>query len=440
LSVQLNRASSDEATVNEELTTYRINICFQEALEAEIAKLNKKAAKLGCQPAVLTIHGQESKTFKNKVTGIESVRIYNIVSVTGETPKLAGWKLVAAIERQTSGENLVSCVPGETIPQSYRTTDSHCDHCESQRQRKEVFVLKHDDGRYAQVGRNCISDFLGGASPESILAYAVWGFDVESVCAEIADEDRYMGGGRAPITYNIDEFLKTTAMVIRKLGWVSRTVASQMEYEGGPQATNAIVIYLLSPCHGPQQQRDKKEFIEKHGLVAEERDMTLATDALKWGTELPTNGGDYIYSLGVACRVGFVTLKTSGIVASLIAAYQRHLDKEAELNMKRAAEPKNRVHLGTLGERTGFAQVTIKAIRSFDSAFGVRTMIRFEDAQGSVLIWWKSGDTKWEEGETIDITGTVKSHEEYKGTPQTVLQRVSEGLPKPKKSKKTKAA
>jgi hypothetical protein len=167
----------------------------------------------------------------------------------------------------------------------------------------------------------------------------------------------------------------------------------------------------------------------------------LAKDALAWGSALPQDEADYLFNLGVACRLGFVKQQTTGIVASLIAAYQRHLDREEELNMRRAEEAKKvRTHLGVVGERSGFPQVTIKSIRSFDSDFGVRTLIRFETAEGSILIWWASGDTEWGEGDTLDITGTVKKHDDYKGTPQTVLSRVAKGLPKVKKTRAKKDA
>jgi hypothetical protein len=60
-----------------------------------------------------------------------------------------------------------------------------------------------------------------------------------------------------------------------------------------------------------------------------------------------------------------------------------------------------------------------------------------KDAEGRVIIWWASGEAEWvKEGETYEITGTIKEHGEYNGRKQTVLQRVAQGLPKPKKGKK----
>ena len=59
-----------------------------------------------------------------------------LVTVTGETPKLAGWSLVAKVE-YIEDERLICCVPGESCPEEFRTRGTECDHCKYQRTRKE---------------------------------------------------------------------------------------------------------------------------------------------------------------------------------------------------------------------------------------------------------------------------------------------------------------
>ena len=153
------------------------------ALQAKLDEMNRRAAKLGCEPTILNVVGEFEVTRKREHTGIKyKVRMVKIV-VVGQTPKLNGWQLMAAIERQESGENLVRCVPGKTVPESYRKTDTHCDHCKTVRYRKEVFVLNHDDGRWAQVGRSCIADFLGHVSVENICGRAALAAGAATGCA-----------------------------------------------------------------------------------------------------------------------------------------------------------------------------------------------------------------------------------------------------------------
>jgi hypothetical protein len=164
----------------------------------------------------------------------------------------------------------------------------------------------------------------------------------------------------------------------------------------------------------------------KNDLHAEERDETLAKAALDWARSQPTKGvADYFYNLGVSCRQTFVSYRTIGLVASVIVAYRRHLDEEAELNIRRC-QNLERKHVGTIGKCDDFKNVVIKRMRNFESQYGVKTLITFEDAEGNVLIWWASKELNDDvaEGDIVDLRGTVKKHGSYVGCPQTELQRV----------------
>jgi len=336
---------------------YRIREEYLPVVQEELAKLNKRAAKLGVTPAVLTVTGEEREPIKNIFGHVFGHRVYKLVTVTGEQPKLDGWKLVAAAE---------------------------------------------------------------------------YGFGVEELCRE-AESERF-GSSRGVVAYDVDSFLTTASVAIRRLGWVSRQVTREQGEEGSLRATADLTVYLLSPTFNAEATRAKEEFIRVNELVADERDAKLAADALAWGKELPTDQSDYLDNLGVASRLGYVTPKTVGLVASLIAAYQRYLDREEALRVQRVSTA-DRKHLGTVGQREGFVGLTVESIRSYEGDYGVRTMVRFEDSASNVLVWWTSG-TDFSEGQTLDVTGTVKKHDDYKGTPQTLLSRVVKGLPKVKGKKK----
>lgn len=387
------------------------------ALFEAVEKMNRRAAKLGCAPLVLRVV-REFEVMRKSRTGAKYKQARMEVELLGETPKFEGWSLLAAVEMLDTGENLVRCVPGRTVPEEYRTTDTHCDHCKSERRRKEVFILGHDDGRFAQVGRQCIADFLGHVSAANLAARAEWEFSALEACKDATDEE-FCGRGGGEYRRDITEYLTTVAIVIRRFGWVSRTRAMDEGHDG--QSTGQIAWILLVDWRKPWAQ----EFVAKHDLTAEERDETLAKEALEWARSQPTAGvGDYLYNLGVACRQTFVDYKTTGLVASAVAAYKRHLDKEAELDTRRR-QNLERKHVGEVGKRGDFADVTVKRMRYFDSPFGVKTLITFEDASGNILVWWASKELDdVEEGDTVNLRGTVKAHDDYKGMPQTVLLRV----------------
>lgn len=382
--------------------------------ENALAELNKRATKLKVTPVTFSVDGKEIVKAKD-ATGVEYDVVYLLVTIHGTTPKLDGWRLVACIE-QLEKENMVRCVPGETCPVEYRTTGYHCDHCGTDRRRKEVFVLGHDDGRHVQVGRNCIADFLGGKDPEALLRWAAFMAEFGKFIESCGAEGDYYGCGGGPVAYTIERVIETTAIVVRRLGWISRKM---VEGSMDPSTSDTVSLILNPPKMGTVGRYELERFIEKRQLYIENSDKELAEKAIEWGKTL--NGTDYEYNLGVLCRAGIVPAKSIGLAVSLIPAYQRHLGIVAE----QKAKPQSQ-HVGEVGKRTEFTLTVINK-KYFEGAYGVKTLVRFEDENQNTLIWWASADTDWlPEGEVVNVKATVKKHGDYKGTNQTELSRVAE--------------
>jgi hypothetical protein len=386
----------------------------------KISVLNKKAKKLGCERAEVKVL-DEVVVERTKIMPGGNIIKYNVtvfnVTVIGSTPKLAGWSLVAKVEF-ICDEKLISCVPGETCPRHFRTGDFHCDHCQSKRQRKNVFVLRHEDGRYVQVGRQCIKDFLGGKSPEQLLAQAAWGFQVSGALGEAGDG---WGGGRCEDAIDMVEYLNAVAICIRRLGWVSKGKA---QYADSSSTSNDAWYLLRPPCDGSARKRYEK-WVETNDLHHQERDEKLAAEALEWAKALPTMGNDYLYNLGVACRAGFVLHGTAGIVASLISTYLREMEREEEIaQQKREDAVKSREWVGEVKKRQDFEKLTVKSMKSFETQYGRSTLVVFEDEPGNLIKWFatvKLDDL--EPGDVVDIKATPKKHGDYNGVKETMVNR-----------------
>ena len=175
-----------------EVETYKIPACNMHYLQQKVDKLNKRANKLNLSPMSIVRH-EEVVEEKTDHLGLSFKYISYMVSIDGESPVLNGWKLVARLTPQDNGEILVKSVPGEDCPTKYREADPlHCDHCLTRRKRKDVFILNHEDGRFVQVGRNCIADFLGNVSPDAILRYATFLDSLTSFCGVC----KFCTGGR----------------------------------------------------------------------------------------------------------------------------------------------------------------------------------------------------------------------------------------------------
>ncbi|MHC4299598.1 MAG: hypothetical protein ACYS7Y_20150 [Planctomycetota bacterium] len=401
---------------------YEIHPFNLEALRDKLATMQRRARKLKTEPITIEECGTKVVTVSKTMPGGKIVKFDEeriLIRVHGETPKLAGWSLVAKIE-WLGEERLVSCVPGESCPEKYRTGDFTCEHCNTSRQRKEVFVLRHENGEHKQVGRQCIKDFLGGLSPEQLLAEAEYIFRAESECGECSDER--MGGGWTPETINIDEYLTGVAICIRRLGWLSKSKCRLDETSTSTDAWNLIKPDI-------RNDRDRVEYnkwVEKCNLQYQDRDKAQAEEALEWAKSQPVEGvSDYLYNLGVACRAGYVTRRSSGLVASAIFAHTRHLEREEELNQRRQEDAKkSREWVGEIKKRQVFEKLTVTKMRYIEGDWGTSTLVMFEDEPGNIIKWFCSKELDdLERGDVVTIKATPKKHDEYNGVKQTQVNR-----------------
>lgn len=79
---------------------------------------------------------------------------------------------------------------------------------------------------------------------------------------------------------------------------------------------------------------------------------------------------------------------------------------------------------GSIGDKIK-REVTVVANIPLTTYYGPSHLHIFRDSLGNEYIW-KTQTKNWLVGEFHSIVGTVKSHEEYNGTPQTHLTRVKE--------------
>ena len=67
-------------------------------------------------------------------------------------------------------------------------------------------------------------------------------------------------------------------------------------------------------------------------------------------------------------------------------------------------------------------KITVLTTKSIVGGYGVIHLHRMVDDTGNIFIWF-ANTTPLTVGESYHLKGTVKVHEEYEGTKQTVLQR-----------------
>jgi hypothetical protein len=409
---------------------------------------------------------------------------YRIVSVSGDRPKLNGWKFVGTLQnlRDEAGQSLMILrnVPGEVIPAKYRAAEQWCDQCKTRRYRIDTYVVVHEDGRSAQVGSDCLKDFLGHQSPEAVARFCEYLMELDAL---LGSEEGGGSGGRGEGALYVPYVLALAAARVRVKGWMSRSKAREINgeaesynrevednlvarengealadgakvgYKRGVEATaDAVSLYL-------DKQKGDRE-MARDGVHIEAVDEAESEAALEWiraenRVDLQRRadeGSDYMWNLYAACLRNDMSLRTLGIVASLIAAYQRHIGRERE-RKERNARWANSQFVGTVKVREVFRVKMTEEPKHYANDFGGSYLTRLEDEAGNQIVWWASNrlarEVKdengviWENvevGEWIDLKATVVKHEERNGVKQTTVNRAAIDVPKPPKVKKEKKA
>lgn len=412
--------------------TYSIPVCNYGPLQKRIEKANDRADRLGMPHIELRIVSETTKERRNALGCVFEQRYYEI-EVTGDVPKLEGWEIIASLRPVDStdraSEVIVQEVPGRQCPPEYRTADVRwCDHCKRRTRRRVVYVMRDELGSCAQVGTTCVGEFLGNVSPEVFLKKAELIFNVDDLVREATKEDWSEKQAPVRVGPDIDEFVAVCALVIRKLGWVPKSKADENHI---PTAKIAWEF-----CQSPESPY-WVNFSQEHQLVAEPQDGELAHNALAWARALGTNEpSTYLYNLGATCRQEIVELQNAGYVASVIEAYKR---RQAEPQ----PEEKEHKHVGNVGQREVFQGLRVTKVKGYDTDYGVKHLVTFEDRDGNLLEWWASPgvDISWAVvDDTVNVRATVKEHKEFKSTPWTVVERVVLEAENTKPPKKKKAA
>lgn len=93
-----------------------------------------------------------------------------------------------------------------------------------------------------------------------------------------------------------------------------------------------------------------------------------------------------------------------------------------ERRFREAEGPSLSRFVGTLGERLRNVTAIYKFSHGFSGKFGWTNIHTFQVGE-DVLVWFTSVDLDLEKGQVVNLTGTIKKHEEFRGIKTTQLSR-----------------
>jgi len=409
-------------------------------------KLTRKAARLGFEAPVLTHVGDVVKVRIDQ-HGAKHAWHFTAYTLVAAPVHFSGWSFVATINHTQvdDGEyvNLINRAPAFSdldLGVEIRHARPVCQHCNTARKRNDTFVIAHDDGRQLQVGRNCLADYIGDADGTSIIRYAQFISEIAAFFDDSNGLDDGLGGfSKAVDAYSPATIIAVAAASVDFRGWHSKGSVYRNGY-GYPTANH--VADHLSPLVKKQARLDswggnEKPVTAAHGERAE--------DIIEWTQTIADDvNSDYLWNLKVLCGLHTITSKHIGIVASAVAAYDRHINGQRRKAQQEKAAATSE-YIGKKGDKIGrklstadkrkgataFPALTVKvtSTRSFETDWGTTTVVNLVDTDGNVLTWFASNgafDTNGQqvaEGNTYTLAATIKGHKEYQGIKQTSLSR-----------------
>lgn len=348
-------------------------------IQGRVDRINRRAEKLGLEGVTLEVGPETTRTELGEDGLTERVYHEVEVEVVGPTVMLAGWTFLASIDHN---EGLVATAP-HVEADGFRAyvEEARCDHCHTNRDRSRTYVLEHEDGSRVQVGSTCINDFLGHK-------VSLW---VMEAAGTLDDDLESWGSGEGNL--GLESYLTVVAGVIRSYGWVSRSKARE-SFDLTSTADDAMQ-YIAT------HRSDVREAIVPG--AATDKDTEVARAAIEWALSIEADN-DYLYNLQTVAGNGYVTHRSMGIAASMVAAYRRTLEQEAE----RQAEQENSEPVPVTEDRivvTG----TITKLDARENAYGTRYVMVVKDRRGFAL--WGTQPSKLSTarlGDVVTFTARVE--------------------------------
>lgn len=381
-----------------------------ESLLKKVTRIRNKCRKFGCD-----FHFEEVGEEFREIKGDDdetTIRRFVIVEAEGKAI-VNGWRFIASVEHTEKG-NLFHAAVDVEIPARYYDASPVCEHCHSNRSRKYTFIVQNEDtGEFKMVGKSCLTDFTHGMSVEGVSAYT-------AIFDDIIKAEEVKGGGGYHGNYlPVHEFLQYVSECIAKFGYIKRNdecLMATVDRASDYLCVDRGYISLQAIVDDCRREMARVGFDANSAKNIERVDAALAWVAAQ------DESSNYMHNLKTACSLEMVSFRNAGILASLFPAYDRELEyqaRKAEDAARLARESNDSDWVGSLNQRISFNVDDFRCVASWDTDWGTTRIYKFVDVDGNVYTW-KTGKLL---EDVKEVTGTVKAHNEFRGTKQTELTR-----------------
>lgn len=389
------------------MATYTILNEMVEEISKKIKRIVKKCEKNNVQctfnvsnpyTKLVTVN---KKNFEVKLVDLELDVIF----------KFNGWRSLGLVQRK---DGIVQCYfDNADLIKQYKDTGFHCDHCNKKVHRNSVVILENESGERKVVGTSCVKEFTSGLDGNLIAEVNDYmrilemrNSELDSLMSGEGDDSESFFGRCGVITYDVVDVVSVAKKIIDSRGFESSN------------SMNATWKFIMLEID------DYRNEVENEALDAVEWIKSLSEDEV-----LKSN---YLFNLKQIIDAGYCTARHFGFLASLIPAYRK-----SEYKRLRDNNNKESNYVGNVGDKLSVKVVYLNTF-SYDTHFGSSHIHLFMDENGNIFKWStgtglrftvndsRSNYSQWyglDRGATIQLSGKIKEHSEYRNQKQTVLTR-----------------
>lgn len=328
------------------------------------------------------------------------------------TFKFNGWSSLGLVQRK---DGIVQCYfDNADLIKQYKDTDFHCDHCNKKVHRNSVVILENESGERKVVGTSCVKEFTSGLDGNLIAEVNDYmrilemrNSELDSLMSGECDDSESFFERRGIQTFDVVDVVSVAKKIIDSKGF---------ESSNSMNATWKLIMFEIDDY-------DRNE-VENEAIDAIEWIKSLSEDEV-----LKSN---YLFNLKQIIDAGYCTARHFGFLASLIPAYRK-----SEYKRLRDNNNKESNYVGNVGDKLS-VKVTYLDTYTYDTYFGSSHIHLFMDESGNIFKWStgtglrftvndsRSNDSQWyglDRGATVQLSGKIKEHSEYRNQKQTVLTR-----------------
>jgi hypothetical protein len=207
--------------------------------------------------------------------------------------------------------------------------------------------------------------------------------------------------------------------------------------EGGSSAWN-YTGYTCYRCNGKATEVSTtrvytEEKLAKLNATADKKAARAAKLAEKKAAELAANlevrRAAFVAKHGDVVDMARPFVSRSIFLEDIVWRADKYFDlSDKQVNALKSAVKKFLTEVpskfvGVVGDRTDFLNMTVFNVTSFPSAFGTFFIVAMKTTDGGVVVYKGGNSYNLSKGDTVSMTATVKAHDMYRDTAQTVVNR-----------------